>query len=101
MKTIEKYIILLCCFVLAASYINAQSIKEQIEQQKQQEQYEREQRETQLKEEARIKKAQLNLNDLLQLLQSKDADYVDNYLKERGWKLHSTNVKETNDSEIR
>jgi hypothetical protein len=97
MKVTEKYILLLCCFVLTASYINAQSIKEQIEQQKQREQYEREQREKQLKEEARIKKAQLNLNDLLQLLQSKDADYVDNYLKERGWQLHSTNIKETND----
>ncbi|MDR0682995.1 MAG: hypothetical protein LBG15_14275 [Dysgonamonadaceae bacterium] len=95
MKTIGKYIILTCYFVLITSYINAQSIKDDIKQKKQQQQHENEQRKKKLEEEARIRKAQLKLNDLLQLLQSKDVDYVDGYLSKRGWKLHSTNVKGT------
>ncbi|MDR1170621.1 MAG: hypothetical protein LBK97_07295 [Prevotellaceae bacterium] len=117
MKTIIKeYILFLCCILLTATYGNAQGIKQQQKQQQQrqqqeqqqqeqkkrqeqqrQQQYEREQREKKHAEETRIEKAQLNLNDLLQLLQSKDADYVDAYLTDRGWKLHSTSVKETND----
>jgi hypothetical protein len=83
---------------MAGMYGSAQSIKGQLQQKEQQQKYEREQRENKLKQQARIQKAQLNLNDLLQLLQSKDLEYVDKFLSERGWKLHSTDVKEKNDN---
>lgn len=97
--TTKKHILLICCFLFAATYSNAQGIKQQAEQKRQQQQYEQEQRENKLrenklKEAARIKKAHLSLNDLLQLLQSKDLDYVDKFLSGRGWKLYSTNIKE-------
>lgn len=93
----KKIISLICCILLTAICANAQSIKSQAQQKQQQQQYEREQRENELKEAARIKNSQLNLNDLLQLLQSKDLDYVDRYLTNKGWKLHSTNIKETDE----
>jgi hypothetical protein len=88
-------------FVSCCISINAQNIKQQIQQQQQQQQKqreEREQREKELKEQLRIKKARLNLSDLLQLLQSKDLGYVDEYLNKRGWLLHSTNIKEKPDN---
>ena len=66
----------------------------QNEYKERQEQYQQQQRDIELKEIARIKKAQLNLNDLLVLLQSKDLEYVDKYLSERGWKLYETNIDE-------
>lgn len=97
MKVIKKYILLVFCILFTVNYADAQSIKAAAEQKKQQQQYESEQRENELKEVARIKRAQLNINDLLQLLQSKDLDYVDRFLSERGWKLHATNIKETDD----
>ena len=46
--------------------------------------------ENELKEQARIKKALLHLNDLVKLLQSKDLDYVDKYLSDKGWKFNNT-----------
>jgi len=107
---LNKSILLICCFSLLTTYSNSQSIKQAAESQKQQQQYEREikkrqekyekeQHESELKAAVRIQKAQLNLNNLLQLLQSKDLDYVDKFLSEKGWKLYSTNVKETNDND--
>jgi hypothetical protein len=97
-----KKVITMIFFVSCCISINAQNIKQQIQQQQQQQQQkqreEREQREKELKEQLRIKKAQLNLSDLLQLLQSKDLDYVDGYLNKRGWVLYSTNVKEKDDT---
>ncbi|MDR1654247.1 MAG: hypothetical protein LBS01_11510, partial [Prevotellaceae bacterium] len=93
----KKYILLIFCVLLTAIYANAQSIKGQLEQKQRQQQYESEQKKNKLKEQARIKKAQLNLNDLLQLLQSKDLDYVDRFLTNKGWKLYSTNIKETDE----
>ncbi|HZK70879.1 MAG TPA: hypothetical protein VFD03_05070 [Clostridia bacterium] len=91
--------ILLALFMSISIYCNSQSIRAAAEQQKRQQQYERELRGNELKEAARIQKAQLNLNNLLQLLQSKDLDYVDKFLSEKGWKLNSTNIKETNDND--
>ncbi|MDR0603623.1 MAG: hypothetical protein LBG80_04890 [Bacteroidales bacterium] len=88
----EKYILAVLLILLTATYSNAQNIKTQAEQKKRQEQYEREQQENELKEAARTKKAQLNLNDLLKLL-SKDLDYVDEYLTERHWELSATNIE--------
>ena len=93
----KRIILLIYCYLATLICINAQGIKEQAEKKKQQQQYEREQRENELKEQARIKKSQLNINDLLQLLQSKDLDYVDRFLTDKGWKLHSTNIKKTDE----
>lgn len=98
-KLNNKYVIILVFLSLISTYSNAQSIKAAAEQQKRQQQYERELRDNEIKEAARIQKAQLNLKNLLQLLQSKDLDYVDRFLSEKGWKLHSTNVKETKDND--
>ena len=106
----KKHILLICCFSLLIVHSNSQSIKQAAESQKQQQQYEREikqrqekyekeQYESELKAAVRIQKAQLNLNNLLQLLQNKDLDYVDRFLSEKGWKLSSTNIKETKDNE--
>ena len=94
----KKHIVLLALLALSTTIAsNAQSIKAASEQQKRQQQYERELRDNEIKEAARVQRAQLNLNDLLQLLQSKDLDFVDRYLSAKGWKLTSTNVNETND----
>lgn len=95
----KKIISLFYCILLITICVNAQSIKGQLQQKQQQQQYENEQRENELKEQIRIKKAQLNLNDLLQLLQSKDLDYVDRFLTGKGWKLHATNVSGTDEYE--
>lgn len=95
----NKSIFLLILLISISISCNAQSIKAAAEQQKRQQQYERELRENEIQQAARIQKAQLNLNNLLQLLQSKDLDYVDRFLSEKGWKLHSTNIKETNDDD--
>ncbi|NDP22268.1 MAG: hypothetical protein GZ091_14480 [Paludibacter sp.] len=99
MRQLNNKYLLLAFVLLTTIYSNAQSIKAAAEQQRQQEQYERNMRESELKQASRIQKAQLNLNNLLQLLQSKDLDYVDRFLSEKGWKLYSTNVKETNDND--
>lgn len=99
MKPITNKIILLLFFLLLSTIcINAQSIKASSEQQKRQQEYEKEIKENELKEAARIQKAQLNLNNLLQLLQSKDLDYVDRFLTGRGWKLHSTFINDDNNN---
>lgn len=90
----KKHILLTCCTLFIGICVNAQSIKEQLRQKQQKQRYEREQRESEIQEQARIKKAQLSLNDLLQLLQSKDLDYVDKFLTNKGWKLYSTNINE-------
>jgi hypothetical protein len=66
---VRKYFLLIIC-LLVTVYSNAQSI-----------------------EEARIEKAQLSLNNLVQLLQNKDLEYVDQFLSKRGWKLYSTDNK--------
>ncbi|WP_047451635.1 hypothetical protein [Alistipes sp. ZOR0009] len=91
--------ILLALLVSINFYCNAQSIKAAAEQQKRKQQYKKELRDNEIRQAVHRQKAQLNLNNLLQLLQCKDLDYVDRFLSEKGWKLHSTNINETNDSD--
>ena len=81
---------ILICLLLTSINVQSQSLKNQLRQQQQQQQYERELQENELKEQARIKKALLHLNDLVKLLQSKDLDYVDKYLSDKGWKFNNT-----------
>src|SRR5690606_27613379 len=93
----NKIILILLCFGLFATQSSAQNIKQQAEQQKREQEYKREQHENELKEQARTKKAQLNLSDLLRLVRSSDLEYVDEFLSTKGWMLHGTNVKGTDE----
>lgn len=94
------------CFVIITTCGNAQSIKNQAEQKKQQQQYEqeqkkrqqeieREQKENELKEQNRIHKAQLNIENLIELLNSNDFGYIDKFLVKVGWILEKTENKQS------
>jgi hypothetical protein len=94
------------CFVIITTCGNAQSIKNQAEQKKQQQQYEqeqkqrqleieREQKENELKEQNRILKAQLTVDQLIELLNSNDFGYVDKFLVKVGWSLEKTEKKQS------
>lgn len=101
MKSItDKLILFLLLLLCLPPFINAQSIKASAEQKKRQQEYERELKELQIKEEARIQKSKLNYNNLIHLLQSKDLDYIDRFLSEKGWKLYSTYVNDDNNEEL-
>jgi hypothetical protein len=75
----------------------AQGIKQQSQQHKQQQtwlqQIEQKRRENELKEQARLKRFELSLNDLL-LLQKKGLSYVSDYLSNKDWTLEKTQVLE-------
>lgn len=101
MKHISYRLILFLSILLCLStFLPAQSIKASAEQQKRQKEYERELKELQLKEAARIQKSKLNLNNLMQLLQSKDLDYIDRFLTEKGWRLNSTFINDNENEEL-
>ncbi len=103
---IRKQLFLMCCIILlTATYSKAQSPQKATERQKQQgnefdqanrqENNEEKQYEYEQPEAAHSLKSQVSLNELLQLLQSKDLEYIDRILTGKGWKLHSTNIKDT------
>ncbi|WP_304336940.1 hypothetical protein [Capnocytophaga leadbetteri] len=84
-------------WLLAITTLQAQNIKQQLNQIRQQKKYERELREKEAKEKLRLKKAELSFYDLIHL-QSKDLHYVDEFLTKRGFKLYNTNVREDDEN---
>lgn len=80
--------------IFGISFCQAQNLQDAAKQKQQQEILEKQQKEAQLQEQARLLKAQLNLTDLLDLLKSKDLDYVDKFLTSRGWTFEETNIDE-------
>jgi TonB family protein len=89
----KKQLIILGCFLLAITYASGQNIKQDLERKKQQQQVEQQQKERAQKEQMRIAKAQLNLDDLILFVDDKDAEFIDNFVKSKGWKLQSTDDK--------
>jgi TonB family protein len=89
----KKQLIILGCLLLAITYASGKNIKQDMERKKQQQQVEQQQKERTQKEQMRIAKAQLNLDDLILFLDDKDAEFIDNFIKSKGWKRQSTDDK--------
>ncbi len=83
---------IMLCFLLP--FMQAQSIKQQLQQQKLQQKYEQERKSTELKEAARLQKAQFSLQELINLADLEDISTVEKVLREKGYSIDETKASD-------